>query len=179
VKTWQELLQEPPAEGEADYGPNSAAVLSAFGVLSDIKWFSRVGQPLEGDAVAVKSWAEAIAPWPEDSERYLHSGQLAAPAALCREAIADPELREWAELARDDAYEYFNASAFLPKDLSTRQEDVIDLYLYDFVGWLMAEIVAVPAETSTHFRTLLAWFQDGRFPCGWQGEWPQGRWIVY
>jgi hypothetical protein len=181
VKTWQELLRRPEDESVKDYGPNSTMVLNAFTVLSDAKWLSTVGQPLEAadSAVPVKSWEEALAPWAAEPGRYLASGHLIAPAELCRQARQDPQIHEWWELAREDAFEYFGAPAFIPEDLPTRQEDLVDLYLYEFVSWLMAEIVGVPEEQCSHFRTMLAWFQDGRFPCGWAGEWPQGRWLVY
>ena len=35
------------------------------------------------------------------------------------------------------------------------------------------------AGTLFNFREQLAWFQVGRFPCGWDGDWPNGRMRVY
>lgn len=181
MKTWQELLRRPEDESVKDYGPNSLMVLNAFAALSDTKWFANVGQPLDASvpAVAVKSWPEAMAPWSAEPERYVHSGHLVAPVQVCSEAVQDAQVAEWWALASEDAFDYFGISGFIPKDMSVRQEDLVDLYVSEFVRWLMAEIVGVPEDKSTHFRTMLAWFREGRFPGAWSGDWPQGRWIVY
>jgi hypothetical protein len=29
------------------------------------------------------------------------------------------------------------------------------------------------------FLELLTVYESGHFPCGWQGEWPQGKLLVY
>jgi hypothetical protein len=44
---------------------------------------------------------------------------------------------------------------------------------------LLAEIIGSPEAECTYFREQLPWFHAGRFPCGWDGDWPSGRMRVY
>jgi hypothetical protein len=180
MKTWQELLTSGADEGKKDYGPQSQAVLNLFGVLSDMPWFEKVGQPLDAgvDAATVSSWDEAIVR-PGDGQAYEASGHLAAPAVLAQAGLADPQVKQWWTAAREDAYDYYDVTSSIPADFDSRKEDVVDLYVEEFVGYVLAEILAVPPEKSTYFRELLAFFNDGHYPCGWEGQWPQGRPRVY
>ncbi|MET0555204.1 MAG: hypothetical protein ABW221_19335 [Vicinamibacteria bacterium] len=180
MKSWQDLLTGGANGGAQEYGPRSQAIRSVFEVLSDMPWFEKVGQPLDAgiDALAVPSWDEAVAR-PGDGAGYLPSGHLAAPSALVVAALADPQVKEWWSAAREDAYDHYDLASAIPADFDARREDVVDLYVEEFVGYLLAEVLAVPPETSSHFRLLMAFFSDGRFPCGWDGTWPEGKPRVY
>lgn len=177
MKSWQDLLTAGAAGGAQDYGPQTAAVRSVFAVLSDMPWFEKVGQPPGPGADAVASWDAAVAR--PDGDAYLASGHLAAPAALAEKALADAQVKAWWAAAREDAYDYYDLASSLPAEFDSRKEDVVDLYVEEFVGFLLAEVIGVPAETSTYFRQLLAWFADGHYPCGWDGAWPEGKPRVY
>jgi hypothetical protein len=175
MKTWQDLLTSGPDKGAKDYGPQSQAVLNLFGVLSDMPWLEKVGEPLEPgvDVATVTSWDQALAR--PDDDTYEASGHLRAPAELAFAALSDPQVKQWWDAAREDAYDHYDVTSSLPVDFDARKEDVVDLYIQEFVGYVLAEILGVPAETSTHFRQLLSLFNEGHYPCGWDGQWPQGR----
>ena len=175
MKTWQDLLTAGADAGDAEYGPQTAAVRKLFDVLSDMPWLEKAGQPLEPglDAEQVKSWDEALS-WPED-DTYEASGHLAAPAAIAEGALEDPQVKGWWAAAREDAYEHFDVASSIPDDFDARKEDVVDLYIEEFIGYVLAEVLGVPPEKSTYFRDMLAVFNAGHYPCGWAGEWPKGK----
>ena len=58
-------------------------------------------------------------------------------------------------------------------------DDLLFEYLYEFISMLLVEIIASPEAECTYFREQLPWFHAGRFPCGWEGDWPNGRMRVF
>ncbi|MBN2371633.1 MAG: hypothetical protein JXO72_14215 [Vicinamibacteria bacterium] len=183
MKDWKDLLLGTVWEGvEDEYGPNSNAVVSAFETLSETEWFKHVGEMVsaKGEIVSVGSWQESIVPLiDEDGKIYGPNGHLLKPSNLCIEVIESERYHDLWQLAGSDAFDYCDVLSHIPDSLPAFQQDFIDEYVYEFVSFLLAEIVGSDVVGTTYFREMLSWFYAGHFPCGWVGVWPEGRMRVY
>jgi hypothetical protein len=169
------------------YGSNSQAVISAFGVLSETPWLEHVGEPwlqrviegAEDSAVnLVRSWTDALTIF-DNHHRYNVNGILQAPCDRVDEILTRfSERNDWWQRAREDIKPYIVLSG-IPDSLSQEKQDLLFEHLYEFVSMLLVEIIASPDTQCTYFREQLAWFHVGHFPCGWDGDWPNGRMRVY
>lgn len=175
MKSWQTLLAG--GDGADDlYGPHGGAVMKACEALGRARWLQKVGRPLkEPGLVPVHSWEEALAVFETAEESYEISGHLRKPAQRCHEAVDREPERGWWEAAVATASEYATYDLAMPDELDDSWQDWLDNYLYQYVSYLMAEIIGADAVGSTYFRELLPWFYAGRFPCGWVGDWPAGK----
>ena len=158
-------------------------MFSGIDILAETKWLEQVGLPVVEDTaiVVVRSWDEALAPLTAgDYEIYGPNGHLEKPSQRCIDALeSDEHLKTWWEKARSDVNEYYDHTAFIPNDLSSAQQEFIYEYIYEFVSFLLAEIIAAPTVETSYFREMLPWFYAGHFPCGWVGQWPEGHMRVY
>ena len=50
---------------------------------------------------------------------------------------------------------------------------------YDILGALMENTYMRSGHSAFFFLELLMVYEAGHFPCGWVGDWPQGKLIVY
>jgi hypothetical protein len=50
---------------------------------------------------------------------------------------------------------------------------------WDVLGALMENSYLASGHSVFFFLELLTIYEAGHFPCGWQGEWPQGKLLVY
>ncbi len=180
MKTWQELLGQTWEDTGEEYGPNGQKVLSAFDVFAEMELLTAVGSPLTDPSVAaVSSWREALTILDDPTGKYdLHGHLVAAAAKLLPVHTTAPE-RQWWERAVADAGEYCNIFPYLPESLDEDTRERLYGYLYDYTSLLLAEIIGGDAVGLTYFREQLPWYLAGRFPCGWEGNWPAGRPRVY
>lgn len=188
---WTDLLSRRTTNIKEAYGPNSRDVIAAFGALCDAawlehvgeSWLERVGAHPEIDAVidrvaVVRSWEQALTIFDEDP-RYNINGLLQAPCDRADDVLARlPERRGWWQSARNDVKGYIALSG-IPDSLPQERQDLLFEHLYEFVSMLLVEIIASPDAGCTYFREQLAWFHAGHFPCGWDGDWPNGRMRIY
>jgi hypothetical protein len=180
MRDWQTLLGDEWEDVGIEYGPHSQAVVSAMEVLGETVWFKQVGKPKLETVVAVSSWEAAIGPLSARTDpRYGPHGHLLAPSMDCIEVIESNKYGALWQRAREDAFDYCNVRPYIPRQLVSDWQDVIDEYVYEFVSFLLAEIVGAESMRSTYFREMLAWFHAGYFPCGWEGEWPGGWMRVF
>lgn len=183
---WTELLSKHWSNVTDEYGPHSQAVASALVTLDKTRWLEQVGQPWQervvdrpDDVTIIRSWDESLIIFGEDL-RYNANGVLEAPCARVDPILERyPERKAWWQKARDDAKRYTVLRGWAPQTLAREQRDLIFEYLYEFVSMLLAEIIAAPEAECTYFREQLPWFHAGYFPCGWDGDWPEGRMRVY
>jgi hypothetical protein len=186
-KPWTALLSQHFRNVNNEYGPNSQAVASAFASFNDTPWLESVGESwLErvedlsshDRVIVVNSWDEALTIFDEDS-KYNVNGLLQAPCSRVVDVITrDPERKSWWQNAREEAKRYVVLSG-IPDSLPQDKQDLLFEHLYEFVSLLLVEIIASPEANCTYFREQFAWFQAGHFPCGWDGDWPNGRMRVY
>lgn len=181
---WTDLLAKEFRNVGNEYGPNSQVVASALAVLNRTQWLEHAGEPLENDRVTVvRSWDDALQMLNRDlrsrDHRYNANGLLEEPCARIDEVFARiPERDAWWQKAREEAKRYTLLGG-VPQSRPRDDRDRMFEHLYEFVSMLLAEIIASPEAECTYFREQLAWFQTGRFPCGWDGDWPNGRMRVY
>jgi hypothetical protein len=181
---WTELLSRRFSNIRDEYGPNSQEVASAFWVLSRTPWTEHAGEPLNDDAITVvRSWDDALKVLNKDlatrDRRYNAMGHLEAPCTRVDEIFERiPERDAWWQTAREEAKRYVILDG-VPRSRPRADRDNVYEYLYEFVSMLLAEIIASPEAECTYFREQLPWFHSGRFPCGWEGDWPSGRMRVY
>lgn len=184
---WTDLLSRRVSNIKEAYGPNSRDVIGAFSALSEMPWLERAGEPWsepvdgrqdDGRVIVVHSWSEALVIF-GDNLRYNVNGLLQAPCDRADEALAGlPERRRWWQGAREDVKRYISLSG-IPDSLPQEQQDLLFEHLYEFVSMLLVEIIASPEAECSYFREQLSWFHAGRFPCGWEGDWPSGRMRVF
>ncbi len=180
MKTWQEILNIAWEDVKDEYGPQSQVVVSTFEALGQIDWFKRIGDPKPATIVDISSWQEAINPLiSNETKAYGPNGHLLKPSLICIGITESEEYGELWQLAREDAFDYCNVRPYIPKALNTDEKDFIDEYIYEFVSFLLAEIIGSNTTNSTYFREMLSWFWMGHFPCGWNGNWPEGHMKVY
>lgn len=148
--------------------------------LEDAEWFSAVGQAVEGPFVNVASWEEAFRwcgsePWDdlmlEAANRYSEQVARASPerfrgwndAALeVRSHVLPMVTRKLAPILRG-----INPPAAFERS----------------VRWDMIH-VCMEAEFADvyppgFFASQAYWYVSGHFPCGWEGEFPEGRLVLY
>lgn len=184
---WTDLLSRRITNINEAYGPNSREVIAAFGALSEAAWLEHVGEPWmervgdhsDGDRViVVRSWDQALTIF-DEAPRYNINGLLQAPCDRADDVLTRlPERQRCWVRARNDVKRYIALSG-IPDALPQERQDLLFEHLYEFVSMLLAEIIAVPEGGCTYFREQLPWFHAGHFPCGWDGDWPNGRMRVY
>lgn len=175
---WIDLLSRRFSDVTDEYGPHSHAVVCAFAILDKIEWFEHVGEPIDGGIAVIKTWEEALTIFGED-RRYNANGVLEAPCGRVDPIFEQmPEREVWWQKAREDVKPY-TALYGWPDTLSRAHKDLMNENLYEFISMLLAEIIAEPEAECTYFRDQLSWFHAGHFPCGWEGDWPNGRMRVF
>jgi len=190
---WTILLSKRFRNVHEEYGPNSQVVASALVVLDKTQWLQRVGEPWleyageslnDNRVTIVRSWEEALTIFskdhPYDERQYNINGILKAPCSRVDPIFERlPEREEWWQKAREDAKRYTALCSWIPDSLSQEHQDLVFENLYEFVSMLLAEIITSPDVECTYFREQLPWFHAGHFPCGWDGDWPNGNMRIY
>jgi hypothetical protein len=143
-------------------------------------WFFAVGQPVDGPLVALKSWDEAIASC--RSEKW---GNLQLEAAnRYREAVLSRSRQR---------YELWNVIA---EEMRTVIVPLVDLkagstieafklpkVFRDTVEWDMLHLCMESELADVYppgfFASQAFWYVRGHFPCGWNGEFPEGDLVLY
>ncbi len=76
----------------------------------------------------------------------------------------------------DIAYE--QALETLSKSINYQLEEgisIADAVAYD----IAAAAVELATDSPDFFTNLIEWYRLGHWPCGWEGEYPKGKLIVY
>lgn len=154
--------------------------------VKGIDWFAYCGQPLSldlsMDTQQVKSWPQAVS-------------SCKKKAWTNAEAEASNQLTVWLHLNDNENYQKWNRmvrshkknviTPLIKKKIAPFQiKQRLDIELVYSVRWdiLMAlmENTYIRSGHSAFFHLeLLTIYEAGHFPCGWQGDWPKGKLIVY
>ena len=184
---WLKLLSRSFTNVNGEYGPNSQMVASALMALGDTRWLERVGEPWVEPAPesqsamvsVVKSWDDALTIF-DEFPKYNINGVLQAPCDRVDPIFEGlPDRQAWWEKAREDAKQYTALYSWIPDSLTQEQQDLLFENLWEYVSMLLAEIIASPEAECTYFREQLPWFHAGHFPCGWEGDWPNGQMRIF
>lgn len=179
---WTELLSHRFNDVSNEFGPNSHEIVCALETLDEIEWLEHAGEPLDdGRVVVAQSWEDALTILHKERGRgrYNVMGLLQAPCTRIAKVYDQFPERDlvWKEV-RDEAKRYTLFDG-VPKSRPREDRELMFEHLYEYVSMLLSEIIASPEAGCTYFREQLEWFHAGRFPCGWDGDWPSGRMRVY
>ena len=156
---------------------------SIFNRLKQIEWFSKCGEPhqesLSFEIVWINDWPTATKLFcdPEWENTTLEA-RNALTVFLSKKHSR--EYQEWNKITKH-AKEKLESTVF-EKARQFQIEKGLNKTFLDCVKW---DVLGIVMEHSykvfrppTFFEKLLTVYENGRFPCGWQGEWPNGRLFV-
>lgn len=149
--------------------------------LEKLDWFWNVGQAIGADAAQVHSWKEALRICrSRDSDNVQLESQNLLTEKLCFQ-FPDKYHGKWNPLVtrvkkKTDplVLRKVLASACCPK----LPEPVLAMIRSD-VRLIIMELEYADIVPPRFFAQRAKWYLAGHFPCGWEGDFPQGRLIVY
>jgi len=157
--------------------PITAATLET---LERAVWFSKVGIKDTKVAIVLSSWQEAIdhcsAPEWEDL-------CLEATNQYC-ERIVERSLDRWRKWNQTvDEIKRFTEPLVSTKIAAVVEQHKLPRVFQSVVSWDIL-FVCMEAEYSDvyppgFFADQAHWYVRGHFPCGWEGEFPKGKLIIY
>ena len=153
-----------------------------FERLRAVPWFSRCAHPTDDDfgfdVIRVNDWQKATECFcaPEWENTTLEA-QNGTTIHLSRKYPR--EYQEWNKLVREAKS---RLTGIFQVAQNFQQEHGLNPKFLDYVKWdvlgIVMEQTYKPCRVPTFFANLLRVYERGRFPCGWKGEWPNGRLIV-
>lgn len=157
--------------------PRTKATLAE---LTAAAWFRRVGEPVEGPFVPVKSWDEAI----EQCSSLAWENLSLEAANRYREAVLkrSPErYQQWNTIA-DELRPV--VVAFVDRQTrATIEKHGLPKVFKDRVNWdimhLCMEAEYADVFPPGFFASQAYWYVQGHFPCGWEGKFPVGKLVLY
>ena len=175
---------EKPSSGFVS--KNAIAETDVSARITSIDWFSRCGEPDKFDVTMnverLKSWPQALKScksrvW-EEVELEARNQLTMALHKLDRERH-----RQWNEITikfKKDVVTPLTKEVWEP----FQQERGLHIKLVHCVQWdILAAMMENAYMSSKHgsyfFLELLTVYEAGHFPCGWNGEWPNGSLVVY
>lgn len=173
------------------YGPRTDQVLEVLGQLESIPWMSRVGLPTDEDAQLVRKDFHYLAS--------IHEHPYEGWAALLE--AENGLARLIAEHARLDVRVNLEAvshiSSYWPgsDDFYYDLDEALDHEYYADTGLYAHELIELPdrlllghlteiamADLALHqrfFEPLFGWLRRGHWPCGWEGDYPDGKLMLW
>ena len=154
--------------------------LDAFDRLEKNDWFSALGQSREGPFVVVGSWKEAVegCGGPEWQDLILEAANRYSEAVARRDT---ERFRQWNTVAVDvrqvvlPLVERKIHPLCAALGLPAIVENCIRWDLIHFGIECEFADVFPPG----FFASQMYWYVNGRFPCGWVGEFPEGKLVLY
>ena len=162
------------------------ATVATLDELSQATWFSEVGKPLKLDpsvedkVYLCKTWDEAITHCSKISWENI---QIKAGNTLSRRVIqVSPErFKVWNEVAgkvRPLALELVASKIDEVKAKKQLPQSFEHRVKWDIIHLLM-EAEYSDIVQPAFFAAQSYWYVTGRFPCGWKGEFPNGKLVVF
>ncbi|MDO1583075.1 hypothetical protein [Rhizobium oryzicola] len=158
----------------------SPRIIATLDKLDSVEWFRRVGDKDQSNVDFVESWTEAI--------QHCASGDwesLTMEAAnQLRERIFEvnkERLNKWNEIR--DVVKPFSDALVSDKIGSVTQSKKLPQVFADCVRWDIFHL-CMEAEYSDivkpgFFASLSYYYVSGHFPCGFSGDFPNGRFVIY
>ena len=173
----------------AKFGPNTTAVRAFLESVEDFPWFSQVGRPTERDGELTRvefdflaqhheapyaPWGSVLARNESRIERVVFDSRRLGEWGAIRKLVKFPT--QWVDgfyLALSERYPgYYGESCLYTHEL-------VDPPIRLLWGAVDEVMVADLDPSLTFFGSLVPWLRRGHWPCGWQGEWPQGKLILW
>ena len=178
------------------FGPNHAGVAAFLARLPSIAWLHSIGKPPDSrdaefvgfDFVAScrqdrwAPWGRALPDAESAIERLeLEHNRFAQHAAVVK---AYKELQPVPRAALDALFlgvdrQFGGSSGYYADTLSYPHELAPDFPHRLVRGAVLEVMVADLDPTPSFFQNLMPWFERGRMPVGWTGEWPHGTILVW
>ncbi len=157
--------------------PRTVATLEK---LDRVEWFSSVGVCDTQNAIVLSSWPEAV-----DHCSSLDWENLCLEAAnQLRERILErskERFNQWGEVARE--VKPVAEALVQRKVAAVVREHQLPKVFVDTVNWdivhLCMEAEYADVFPPAFYASQAYWYVKGHFPCGWQGEFPNGKLIIY
>jgi hypothetical protein len=156
------------------------------GRLRAIDWFSCCGKPLSLDlsmpTEPVGSWPEAVV---NCAESVWENVELEAQNQLTLWLHQNDRknYRKWNALVdqhKAAVLEPLTEEKWIPyQQAHGLTMAIVHSVQWDILGALMANSYLRNGHRCGFFLELLWVYEAGHFPCGWHGEWPQGKLVVY
>jgi hypothetical protein len=148
--------------------------------LEEAAWFSAAGQFVDGPVIVLSSWKEAV-----------EACRSSSYQDLCLEAAN--RYRERLVERSVERFRLWNQTVRVVKQKSVplvkrKIREVVETHklpkvFEDTVQWdtLMVCMEAEFADIYPpgFFASQAYWYVEGHFPCGWKGDFPNGRQIIY
>jgi hypothetical protein len=155
--------------------------ISLLQVIENTGWFTSVGQKGISNVIYVKSWLEAVANCvgPVWSDVHLEANNILGGRVLSK---SQPRYNQWNEvvaMVKPPVLELTKrktaaimAAEKLPKEFWWSVSA-------DIIGAAMECEYADIVEPEFFNTIIIPRYLKGHFPCGWEGDFPAGRLIVY
>ena len=148
--------------------------------LEQVEWFSHVGEPRDGPYVILRTWQDAITScsslsWEnlclEAANQYRQRLQEQSPSRLAK----------WNEVVAE--LKVFTIPFVKRKISHVVEGHALPKAFEDQVQWDILHL-AMEAEYADvyppgFYASQAFWYLNGRFPCGWDGQFPNGRLVLY
>jgi len=148
--------------------------------LEEAEWFSHVGVKDTTAAIVLSSWQEAIEHCASDDWQGLC---LEATNQLCERIVerSKERFRKWNEIV--DEVKGSTEPFVLRKIKAVVQEHNLPPVFEHTVQWDVLH-VCMEAEYAdvfppAYYASQAYWYVKGHFPCGWQGQFPKGKLLIY
>jgi hypothetical protein len=170
------------------FGPNTAFVADCIARIQTIPWFTRIEQAHPQDAKITR----VPLTWLLDQPERPWHGALAAHETLIERCLLDSG-RLGFQVALDQYFEHSFGSAVddltaelirrFPNDFDEEYTDAKELLDTDtverIVRYALYECLVDDLDPQSRFsRSMLDWFAEGYWPCGWSAEYPDGHLVV-
>jgi len=156
------------------------ATIGTIKELDNAAWFSRVGIKDTTVAMVLSSWQEAIESAASDEWEDL---RLDAANQLSRRILerSRERFRRWNEIALE-VKNAIEPSVMRKIEVVTREHNLPKAF-GDHVRWdimhLCMEAEYADLCPPAFYAGISYFYVNGHFPCGWSGEHPKGRLVIY
>ena len=148
--------------------------------LESATWFSRVGVKDTEVAIVLASWEQAIEHCSSPDWEALC---LEAQNQYC-ERLVERSLDRWSRWNETvDEVKRFTEPLVLKKIAPVKREHNLPDAFYFAVRWDILHVCMEAEYADVYppgfYASQAYWYVKGHFPCGWDGEFPKGRLIIY
>jgi hypothetical protein len=172
-----------------EFGPNTPAVRAFLESIKDVPWFSQVGQPTEPDSKLTRVGFDFLAEHHEAPYASWGTALVGAESRIERLVFDSRRLGEWDAIRKvvklptqwlDDFYLGLNEQhPGYYGDSCLYAHELVDPPIRLLWGAVDEIMVADLQPDLSFFGSLVPWLRRGHWPCGWQGEWPQGKLVLW